>query len=127
MGGVGQERLLGTPVNVVGQGLGFDVARETLLAGGTPLNSDARLVIAERGPNADVILFGSTVAAGCRSCLAQLSSPPDPHRAELAVMLGSLAALAAQRLVLGRNDPIVVARWADGRLAIGRPKCPHSP
>lgn len=127
VGGVGQERLLVTPVRVTGQSAAFEVARRTLLAGGSPLSDVALLVIGEKGPHADVVIFGSTVAAGCRACLAELTSTPSPQRPELAVMLGSLAALTAQRLVLGRGEAVVVARWADGRLETSHPKCPHSP
>ncbi len=127
VGGVGQERLLATPVSVAGEGGAFEVARRTLLAGGSPLSDVALLVIGEQGPHADVVIFGSSVAAGCRACLSELTSTPSPQRPELAVMLGSLAALTAQRLVLGRGDPVVIARWVHGSLETSHPKCPHSP
>ncbi len=119
VGGAGQERLLNTPVHVVGRGEAFEVARATLLAGGTPLDESAGLVI-----GLDVRIAGTTVAAGCRTCLEAFTEPPNPA---LAVLLGSLAALAMQRLIIGRHRSVSVATWNGETLVTTHPKCPHSP
>lgn len=119
VGGAGQERLLNTPVHVIGQGEAFDVARNTLVAGGTPLDEGASLVI-----GLDVRIAGSTVAAGCRRCLEAFTEPPTPA---FPVLLGSLAALAMQRLIIGRHTAVSVATWGAQKLLTTHPKCPHSP
>lgn len=123
VGGRGQERLLSTPVFIEGQGEAFEVTRRTLFAGGTPPGGpQARLVVG--ATQADVIIAERTVAAGCRQCLGQLRlfNAPDPL---LAVLLGSLAALAAQRLILGLGAPVAVAHWSGQRLITQSPHCPH--
>lgn len=124
VGGVGQERLLNTPVEITGQGAAFEVTRLTLAAGGTPIQAGATLVVGSSG--ADVVMASSTVAAGCRACLAslELHGPVEPR---LTVLLGSLAALATQRMILGLAPPVSVATWAPRGLMMQHPKCPHSP
>jgi len=124
VGGVGQERLLSTPVQVVGQGAAFEVARLTLAAGGTPLQAGAKRVVGSS--NADVVLAASTVAAGCRACLVALEAR-GPVEPTLSVLLGSLAALCMQRLILGLAAPVSVATWSARGLVTNHPKCPHSP
>ncbi len=124
---MGQERLLRTPVTVVGDGPAFDVARGTLSAGGTPIEPRAALVLAGPETPADVLMSRTLVAAGCRRCLADLAQGAQAPGVERAVLLGSLAALAIQRLVLGRASPVSLTRCVGAGLEMTRPKCPHSP
>jgi hypothetical protein len=125
VGGVGQARLLATPVHIAGVGISFDVARATLAAGGSAFDAAARWVVGSE--NADVLIGAARVASGCRQCLASLPAEVVLARPDLSVLLGSLAALATQRLILGLAKRVDVAEWADGRLHTWAAKCPHSP
>ncbi|MDP1821979.1 MAG: hypothetical protein Q8L48_02010 [Archangium sp.] len=155
LGGKGQERLLSSPVRVLGHGPAIDDAVAWLLAGGTPvelppgftpsgfppdpLNPDAKsplppvleLLPADlRSTARTQVVVGAGIAfrtaAACDTCWAALLDLLGP--AGPMAPVGSLAALAAQRLVLGWAEPLGLVLWKDGRFeAAPIPGCTHAP
>jgi hypothetical protein len=154
VGGRGQQRLLGALVAVKGQGAALDEAVAYLAAGGSPLvleqppggflagaavaalNPDAVPAEAgtpvvtlrtEPGPEAQQVVLGAAVAFrradACEACWRQtlqgLEAADGPPG------LGSLAALAVQRLVLGWGEAHGRVRWSAGRLENDTPRCPE--
>lgn len=157
-GGKGQERLLAAPVLVRGQGPAIEDAAAYLLAGGTPLvlapgttlggflagsspealNPDAA---ASRPPVAELlprelssqapvqVVVGAGVAfrgeRACDACWAAARASLGPGAA---APVGSLAALAVQRLVLGWSEPLGLVHWTGERFeAAALPACAHGP
>lgn len=60
----------------------------------------------------------------CAACFA-LARAALPEGGEAPVVVGSLAALALQRLALGWSEPLGLVRWRDGRLEhLTPPLCP---
>lgn len=129
VGGRGQTKLLTRAVEVSGQSSALTIAAEYLSAAGSPLRlTDVASLRGGFGlpfdvaPTASVFLTLSTEArvspglaavtlgahavayvsaTGCRACFANAAASSAPNAIELdPVMLGSLAALAAQRLLL---------------------------
>lgn len=153
VGGRGQERLLSSPVRVLGHGPAIDDAVAWLVAGGSPvelpqgftpsgfppdpLHPDAKspqpavleLTTVDLPSTAKTqVVVGAGVAfrgpAACDSCwpevLGLLSPQPAPP-------VGSLAALTAQRLLLGWGEPLGLVRWKDGRFeSAPLPPCTHA-
>jgi hypothetical protein len=153
LGGRGQERLLQGVVRVLGSGPAIDDAVAYLLAGGSPVVlpaqfspggflTNARLDAAAPAspPSVDLVEWGVTstspaqvvVGAGiafrtaqaCAECwkqtLVQLGGGPGPPA------VGSLAALAVQRLVLGWSAALGLLCWTGFRFeAPPLPSCDH--
>jgi hypothetical protein len=154
VGGVGQQRLLGAAVRVLAAGPAIDVAVAYLVAGGTPvelaegvtidgflhgapldaLSPDAHATLApswtlstSEGPDAHVVIGAGVAWRDDPSCVEcgvlvrqalQGTSPP--------VATGSLAALIAQRLVLGRDPKAGLLVWKDTQFAARElPRCPR--
>jgi hypothetical protein len=149
LGGRGQDRLLAVPVRVRAAGPAFDDAIAYLLAGGSPvelvgpppqgflagvaldsLNPDAapssQPVVEVLSPgltsNAPMqVVIGAGVAFrnadACEACwsLTAVTVPPGPGPAGL----GSLAALAVQRLILGWSEPLGLILWNGERFETG--------
>ena len=149
LGGRGQERLLTSPVRVIGSGPAIDDAVAWLLAGGTPveligappggfltgvaldpvgLAPVAELVL--RGQSFTqraVVVMGAGVAwrtpSACDECWETVLSGLGP---EPLGPVGSLAALTVQRLVLGWADPLGIVHGRASRFETGRIlPCPH--
>lgn len=142
VGGRGQERLLSSPVRVLGHGPAIDDAVAWLVAGGTPvelppgftpagfppdpLNPDAKsarpavlelTTVDLRSTAKTQVVVGAGVAfrgpSACDACWAELLERLGPHAGPV---VGSLAALATQRLVLGWGEPLGLVLWKDGHL-----------
>ena len=146
LGGRGQERLLASPVRVLGAGPAIDDAIAYLLAGGTPVElvgpppegflsgAQARSLNPDAAPTGEIALevlpagLASTapmqvvVGAGvafrnadaCADCWALTSAVVGPESGLPG--LGSLAALAAQRLILGWGESLGLVLWNGARL-----------
>lgn len=145
VGGKGQERLLASPVHVLGGGPVLEDAVAYLLAGGTPislapgvwvggfltgagldaLNPDtasgkppvAELLPLEQSSTAPVqVVVGAGVAFRDAAACDQCWAQT---RAGLlpggGPSVGSLAALTLQRLVLGWSEPLGLVHWRAGR------------
>lgn len=127
VGGLGQERLLATPIAVEGQGAVFDLVRQTLQMGGSPLELRGRYRVTPSGRAGDVAIGTRSVAAGCNSCVADFKHPAAAEEASLNVLLASFATLCVQQLALGIGEAFWAGEWSGRRLLITHPKCPHSP
>ncbi len=126
VGGVGQELLLSTPVAILGSSEAFEVARLTLGAGGTPIDPRATLSIGPPASHPSVVISAWAVAAGCTRCVDHLAlESRDGGGPSPTVLLGSLAALFAQRLILDRHSRLSLARWSGHTLLTEHPDCPH--
>ncbi len=156
LGGKGQERLLASPVRVRGSGPSIDDAVAYLLAGGTPLvlppgatfggflagapvdalNPDA---IATGSPVAELlpaelssearsqVVVGAGLAfrteQACDGCWAEARAALQPGAVPA---VGSLAALAVQRVVLGWSEPLGLVHWNGERFETkALPPCRH--
>lgn len=141
LGGKGQERLLASPVRVLGGGPSLEDAAAYLLAGGTPLvladavrlggflagasltglNPDA---VPTREPVADLlplelsspaplqVVVGAGVAfRGAQACDACWAQARATLQPGSPAAVGSLAALTMQRLLLGWSEPLGVVHW----------------
>jgi hypothetical protein len=151
LGGRGQERLLASPVRVIGSGPAIDDAVAFLVAGGTPvelvgppvqgffaqvpLEPPTAPAIAElvlRGEEARaslkaLVVVGRGVAfrtpEACDSCWKALLSSLE---ATPPAPAGALAALTAQRLALGWSEPLSLVRWTCARFeTVTPPPCAH--
>jgi len=73
---------------------------------------------------ANAVLFRGE--AGCEACFHQTAAALRPDAAQpTAVTLGALAALVAQRLVLGRSEPLGGLAWDGERLVpLAIDRCP---
>lgn len=145
LGGKGQERLLASPVRVLGGGPALDEAITYLLAGGTPielapgvalggfltgaaltaLNPDA---VPSRPPVADLlthelnseaahqVVVGAGVAfRTAQACDQCWAAAKATLHSSPMGPVGSLAALTMQRLLLGWSEPLGVVHWRGER------------
>ncbi|MDP2272059.1 MAG: hypothetical protein Q8K32_15075 [Archangium sp.] len=153
VGGKGQEKLLVSPVRVWGSSAAIDDALAWLAAGGTPIErtSDHALsgffahtplepsaltpvldllprALASTAPTQVVVGAGVAyrTAAACDACWEKVRltlgcEPPGGP-------VGSLAALTAQRLILGWSDALGIVHWRGDRFETGAvPACSHVP
>lgn len=141
VGGRGQERLLAAPVLVRDASPALDVAVAYLVAGGTPvvlapgvtvagfldgasldaLSPDAAstrapaLTLGVRSIGEDgtevVVTAGSVAWRAKGACAACWAANPPVDAVGPSVVVGALAALVIQRLVLGRADPLGAFSW----------------
>ena len=146
VGGKGQERLLASPVRVIGSGPAIDDAVAWLVSGGTPVESVGApssgflagvplppmssapvvelVALGEKTTSKALIVIGNGVAfrtaSACDSCWQEMLSPltpaPLPAGAGRGSPLGALAALIAQRMALGWSEPLGLVRWTGARL-----------
>ena len=162
LGGRGQERLLSSPVRVLGAGAAIDDAVAYLLAGGTPvelagpppggflwgtqldaLNPDAAptvpavLEVVGAGSSSQAsmqVVIGNGVAfrgtSACDECWSLTRAALDELIAPETDLspLGSLAALIAQRLLLGWGEGLGLILWNGERMETAplRTCQPHS-
>ncbi len=131
LGGRGQRALLTARVEVLAEGPGADAAVTYLRAGGTPVERSSQVA---SGPSllrvwsaageAGVVAVAGGVAwrtpGGCEACWTQTMSELPPA-AGAEVLLGALAALTTQRLVLGWAAPAGLVCWREGRLHSAEP------
>lgn len=150
LGGRGQEKLLATPVRVLGASAELDVAIAYLAAGGSPLaldtaaggflagappealNPDARpaspprltLAAAPLATSPLIVVTDREVAWRLEGACPHCAWAPLSSSADGAhsVLLGSLAAVIVQRFALGRLDPLGHLRWDGNDL---RPALAH--
>ena len=145
LGGKGQERLLASPVRVLGGGPALDEAISYLLAGGTPielapgvavgaflfgaeptaLNPDAVPscpAVADLLPHelnseaSQQVVVGAGVAfRTAQACDACWVTAKATLQAAPTGPVGSLGALTMQRLLLGWSEPLGVVHWRGDR------------
>ncbi len=127
VGGLGQERLLSTAIAVEGQGAVFELVRQLLYMGGSPVEVRGRYRVTSPQLAADVSVGPRSVAAGCNSCVAAFKHPAAAGDPTLTVMIASVATLSVQRLVLGIGEAFWACEWSGEQLLVTHPKCPHSP
>ncbi len=152
VGGRGQERLLAAPIRVLGGGADSDDAIAWLLAGGTPIELPAGVMLTggyldgltlerpqqpavaelvprgfDSGAPLQVVLGAGVAfrsAGACQRCWETVRS--SLNGLPTGGPLGALAALTLQRLVLGWADPMGIVHWDGERLKPGPiPVCPH--
>ncbi len=152
VGGRGQERLLASPVRVLGEGPAIDDAVAWLQAGGTPieligarpsgfLHATPLELRSQEPPAAELVQHGLTspakiqvvVGAGVAyrspaACDACWAATLETLAADPPESAGSLAALTLQRLLLGWSDALGIVRWRGDRFETGSiSPCPHAP
>ncbi len=128
LGGRGQAKLMARGVVVRGEGPGISDAVTYLTIGGTPVSQGSGVVLASVGgevpSSGDVVLLGCGVAwrtaAACDACWAQTRERLAPL-STASVVIGSLAALTVQRVVLGWADPLGLVTWDGAKLVSGPP------
>lgn len=152
VGGRGQERLLSSPVRVIGAGPAIDDAVAWLVSGGTPVElvgppshgflAGVPLAAPTAPPGVELLLRGeearaslkSLVVVGkgvafrttqaCDSCWNQLLEGLETTPPAPA---GALAALTAQRIALGWSEPLGLVRWTGARFeTVALPACDHA-
>lgn len=132
LGGRGQARLMARHVQVHGRSDTLDDAASYLRLGGTPLGAAADAVqLASFGTavTGDAVLVGGGVAwrakAACDACW-HLTAAALPGTPEAPLIVGSLAALAVQRLILGWAEPLGFIEWNGDRIVTREPiSCPQ--
>ena len=145
LGGKGQERLLASPVRVLGGGPDLEDAVAYLLGGGTPielapdvtlagfltgagmeaLNPDALPVkapVAELLPHAlrstaalQVVVGAGVAFRNAQACDRCWVEARGMLSPQSGGPVGSLAALTVQRLILGWSEPLGVVHWKGER------------
>ncbi len=123
LGGRGQRKLMETTVRVAGQSAAMESAVTYLRAGGTPIDDAGSVALITRSTTAPAnqatVVLGDGVvwktADACPECFAKTLALLTEASAS-PVVLGSLAALTVQRLVLGWADPLGAALWDGNRL-----------
>ncbi|MGV3626008.1 MAG: hypothetical protein ACO1OB_34680 [Archangium sp.] len=131
LGGRGQAKLMARAVQVHGSGETLDDAVSYLRLGGTPIGAvDEAVQLAKVGTQVagDAVLVGAGVAwrskRACDDCWA-LTSAALPETPEAPLIVGSVAALAVQRLILGWAESLGLFEWNGERLAPREPiYCP---
>ncbi len=148
VGGRGQERILSSPVRVLGSGPVIDDAIAWLASGGTPVEGTASsgFLVPITSPSApplvellahgeegcatlqNLVVVGKGVAfrteSACDSCWKNLLSTLEP--APQPAPAGALAALTAQRIALGWAEPLGLVRWTGIRFEnVALPACSH--
>lgn len=128
LGGRGQRKLMEARVEVHGDGPALDGAVTYLRAGGTLVGEGGSVVLATQAratPKALVVLGDGVAwkrADACPACFERtVASLPAASAAP--VLVGSLAALTAQRLILAWGEPLGLVRWDGERLVSRPPEC----
>lgn len=122
LGGRGQAKLMARHVEVHGSNDTLDDAVSYLRLGGTPIGAAPGAVhLARVGASVggDAVLVGAGVAWRSTSCCDacwSLTAAALPSTPEAALIVGSVAALAVQRLILGWAEPIGFIEWNGERL-----------
>lgn len=123
LGGRGQRRLMETTVRVAGQSAAMESAVTYLRAGGTPVGDAGSVALITRSTtapaNQPLVVLGNGVvwktADACPDCFTKtLASLTGESMSP--IVLGSLAALTVQRLILGWADPLGAVLWDGNRL-----------
>lgn len=132
LGGRGQARLMARHVEAHGSSDTVDDALSYLRLGGTPIGPAADAVqLAQVGATVtgDAVLAGAGVAwrskTACDACWA-LTAAALPSTPEAPLIVGSIAALAVQRLILGWAEPMGLIEWNGARIVARVPiSCPR--
>ena len=125
LGGRGQRRLMEAKVEARGDSPAMESAVTYLRAGGTQVGEGGSVLLTTQpssAPGAVVVVRGGVAwksAAACTACWEKLLAAL-PSSAGPSVLVGSLAALAVQRLILGWAEPLGLLEW-DGERLISRP------